>query len=732
MTIRNLVLSITLALCCALPANAAGTWAVIVGCEKFQSTTFHPLQYASSDAAAIRDALTDPTLGGVPPDHVLLLDNEKATRAAINNAVDTFLKPNVKPGDQVIVYLASHGIAKGVGLNAKSYLICNDTTGPTRQDLDASAVDLADLTRRLAQLPASQFVVFMDACREDPVNGRGSKPNLLSDVLNRSAQVLPEDHPAASVTFFACSVGQQAHEDPAYQHGVFTYWILDALKKGPVIKGKNGAVDMGLLKSYVRQKVEDWATKASDANGIEYDQTPAMVDVGGPVTLMHVKRPDDGAPITPDPPRLSILTVPSRAQVTINGETRGATPLEVEEALKAGDNSVKVEAPGYQPFATNVMTDGGYHQAVIVTLKPADTTGSADPKALDLYQRAAAAEQQQEWGVAQVGFSAVIQQDPKFTDAYERLANLQLRQGQPGDAINTLVAMMGQTTPNAHVYSLLAQAYQAFASDPTAKPSSNHVDSVNGFGSPKDQNDAGDLSLKAAQEAVKADANSDEAQRALGFGLIATDRGSKKSGLFGRGKTEPPGKNKKDALAAFDKAVFLDPNNASNHYGAGYGRRYYAMFEDNDAKNRDLQEAIVELNAALKLRPNYYEAHRDLAYCYQMQNDTPHAKAQFQDADANRGSATDENDVAGDELALSAIYRKLGHANAADGFIDDARETTPDLNAALQILAAAGLRTSLSAYLPGPLQQAFSAIQDPLDFGKNQVLQRVPFHVPGF
>src|SRR6185437_15331704 len=113
-------------------------------------------------------------------------------------------------------------------------------------------------SQALSALPAKQFVIFMDACREDPTPGRGTKPNALSDILTRDT-TLPAggDHTADSVTFYACQLGQRAYEDPDHEHGAFTYWILDGLKRGPV-PTPDGSVDVRRLASYVTQQVQDW------------------------------------------------------------------------------------------------------------------------------------------------------------------------------------------------------------------------------------------------------------------------------------------------------------------------------------------------------------------------------------------------------------------------------------------------------------------------------------------
>ena len=697
---RTLLAAVTLLLCMAGSAHAASTWALLVGVSKYQNPQISSLRFPAADAAGIRDALVDPKLGAVPASNVRLLADEAATGSAILGAVDTFLKPNVKPGDQVIVFLAGHGVVKGVGTEGKSFLLPTDVKGLTTASLEASAVDLKALSAKLGALPASQFVLFVDACREDPTPGRGVKGNLLSDITSRSVQIVPQDpaRPASSVTFFACGVGQRAFEDPTLKHGVFTYWILNGIQEGAVPQRPDGAVDMGRLSSYVTDKVTAWAKKTSAAGDFEVEQTPQMVPgegLNGPVVLMRVKRTLPEQPFPAGKPALTVETYPEGAQVTLNGAALGAGPVSTS-LPKGGAYTVKVQAPGYAPLERSVTVLDGYGQQLVVRLEPVG--GGA---AGDAYRRAQEAEARQQWEVAEASYAAAITADPKFVPAYDGLADLQIRKGRPRNGIRTLINLVAQA-PSAHAYGRLATAYALFAQQGPGKDD-NVADKKGsgGFSVPDKQDDAKKLARKAADEAVKADANSAEAQRALGFALVATD---------------DKGKNKRDALAAFAKAVALDAKDAANHYGLGFGiRAFAAQIKEEPARNAELERAVTSLKQSLDLRPDYYDAHRELAYCYHLMGQNQPARRQYEMANAHRGAATNDTEVAGVNCALSTLHkqeaqsasgeRKQEHEAASGGYLEDAREITPNLEQALRMLSYVGLSARMTDYLPAELRR---------------------------
>lgn len=682
------------------------TWALLVGVSQYQTDQISSLRYPSKDAKGLHDALVDPKVGGLPDAQVKLIADADATRDKINGAVGEFLRPNVKKGDKVLVFLAGHGIAKGVGLNAKSYFLPTDVKGLTSAALDSSAVSLRALANDLATLPASQFVVFVDACREDPTPGRGVKGNSLSDVLARGITVVPQDSEAQSATFFACSVGQRAFEDDKYGHGVFTNWILQGLQEGAIAQKDDGAVDMGRLSSYVEGKVGSWASERTAA-GFEVKQTPELVaaQLTSPLVLLRVKRPVTDAPIAPSSPRLFVAAYPDSAQISINGTRAGVGS--VEKILPTeGEVSVSVTAPGYTSVSRTVRALGGYEQQVEVELQPAGgggATGAANENATGFYKRAIEAQDREQYEIAEQGLSAAIGADPKFVAAYESLFDLHRLQGRSEDALSDALGLVANTPRSAHSLSFLSRAYSEYAVKGDEKASSSATARTAGdYTMPKKPSDAPKFALKAATEALALDANSPEANRAQGYALAALDT---------------KGKNKRPALAAWGKAAFLDATDAENHLGLGYGIRFYAsQLKKDDEKKAELARAISALNEAVKLRPNFYDAHRELAFCYIALGDNARALAECKLARSNRGGASDPNEVAGIEVAMAGLHQQIAQNSTGDkkaaneaasqGYLTDAKETSSsaDLKDAMAVLNSAGISSSLSSYLPSQLK----------------------------
>ena len=750
------ILAVLLWSCLVSPpvARAEGgkVWALLVGVSKYQNPQISTLRFPAADATGIRDALIDPELGGVPAGNIRLLTDEQATAPHILSAVESFLKPNVQPGDQVILFLAGHGVVKGVGLEAKSFLLPSDVRGLTTAALEESAVNLRKLSDKLGDLPASQFIVFVDACREDPTPGRGVKGNILSDVLSRGVAITPRDtsRPASSASFFACSIGQRAFEDPALNHGVFTYWILEGVRTAAAARKPDGAIDMGVLSSYVKNKVASWAKQASEKGDFEVEQTPEFVssELNDPMILMRVKKTLPETSLVANASQVTVLSDPPGAQVSLDGERIGTAPL-TRPLPKSGRHTLKIEAPGYAPLERQLTALEGYDLFLTVSPPPGmRSAGGVSSPGQDFYRRAQEAEARQQWEVAEAGYDAALKADSQFLPAYERLASLRRRLGKLRPTLETLVAMVTNIPPTAHGYSLLASAYIDLARQealppstttdkpkstggglqdilggkgglfgskgkkkedkPEEKPDPGSTGGATGYIVPKEGKDAALLGQRAAREALKLDPSSAEANAALGFALLVTDR---------------DGKNKEEALAAFGKAILFDSKDAANHYGLGYGIRYFAAtLKEESSRNAELARAVTSLKEALNLRADYYEAHRELAYCYHLLEKGPEAQHEYEKANAYRGSASNSDEVAALNLSLSGLYRQqaknaVGNKKtfllaASDGYLGDAKDITPTLEAALRILTNAQVSTRLTDYLPSDIQKMMRDLKD--------------------
>ncbi len=138
------------------PPPADDQWALLVGISDYPGQ-IQKLGFPRSDARAIKDLLTKSA--GFREDHIRLLTDDgqgdaKATKQNILAAVDSFA-PRVQAGHQMIVFLAGHGIVRGLGAQAKGFFLPVDVDAQSKDTLERTGLDLEELSR-----PSQQFEGF--------------------------------------------------------------------------------------------------------------------------------------------------------------------------------------------------------------------------------------------------------------------------------------------------------------------------------------------------------------------------------------------------------------------------------------------------------------------------------------------------------------------------------------------------------------------------------------------
>lgn len=96
-------------------------WALVVGISKFQKPSLN-LKFPDKDAQDFAKFLVEKC--NFAPDHVKMLTNEQATRAAIlNNLGDKWLPRVVRPDDLVVLYFSTHGSPATLDAVGVNYLM---------------------------------------------------------------------------------------------------------------------------------------------------------------------------------------------------------------------------------------------------------------------------------------------------------------------------------------------------------------------------------------------------------------------------------------------------------------------------------------------------------------------------------------------------------------------------------------------------------------------------------
>ena len=224
--------------------------ALLVGVQDYKGTGLGNLKYCENDVHGLAKLL--PNLGYATENIILL--TRKASREKDSDA----LRPtatnvrkwlvdvckSAKPADTVLLAFAGHGAQ--LKQTNKMYFC------PLEANLDKldTLISLDEIYAMMEKdCLASVTVMLVDACRNDPLEGRAAGDERIVSVT------LPQipDPPGGMAAFFSCSKGQKAFESDELQHGVFFNCVIEAL--GGKALNAAGEVTVPQLEDYISQRV---------------------------------------------------------------------------------------------------------------------------------------------------------------------------------------------------------------------------------------------------------------------------------------------------------------------------------------------------------------------------------------------------------------------------------------------------------------------------------------------
>ena len=230
------------------------TYVISIGIGSYRNQQVQSRKFASADAQSVSNYFQ--ALGGLPASNILLLQDGKAMRSDIDEALLDWLPPRIHEHAVVIVYFA--GLAS-VSSTGETFLVPYDGTATT----PSRSYPIKDLEAALARLHPKQTVFLFD----------GTVSRMEPD--NRTKTTLPQWNSAENSTLYVIGTSGigQGLEDDQHRHGLFTYYLLRALR-GEADTNRNGEVTLGETVTYLNQKVR-WASKTY----MNHEQRPLVVPV---------------------------------------------------------------------------------------------------------------------------------------------------------------------------------------------------------------------------------------------------------------------------------------------------------------------------------------------------------------------------------------------------------------------------------------------------------------------
>lgn len=238
-------------------------FAVVVGIENYRSIP--KADYGEADAKRARGYLE---ALGVPPQNIILLTGQSASRADLAKYLEEWLPANTTPESRVYFYYSGHGAPDPA--TGSAYLVPWDGDPAFPK---STGYALSKVYETLGSLPAKESVVMLDSC----FSGAGGRSVLAPGT--RPLVTVQSDAPPSKVSVLAASgPAEIAGGLELRKSGLFTYYLLRGLS-GAADGDGDKSLTLGELRSYLTGEVPKAARRSNR------DQTPRVL--GDPALKLY-------------------------------------------------------------------------------------------------------------------------------------------------------------------------------------------------------------------------------------------------------------------------------------------------------------------------------------------------------------------------------------------------------------------------------------------------------------
>ncbi len=218
-------------------------WAVLIGIDGYHES-LGSLNFCMNDAKLMQEILLSDYCEFTPDNVVLLTDDQPGDRLPtfgnIHSWLGTWLsRPG--PDDLVLVYFAGHGQE----LHDQALLAPADAT---LESLPVTGISIQYIRGKLDSCRAAQKVLILDACHSGAGRNVAAMTSSFREALAAGQGLY---------TIASCDADQISYEWPEKQHGVFTYYFVEALRHGAAV-GADGRISLDRAYEWTRNSILDW------------------------------------------------------------------------------------------------------------------------------------------------------------------------------------------------------------------------------------------------------------------------------------------------------------------------------------------------------------------------------------------------------------------------------------------------------------------------------------------
>lgn len=223
-------------------------YALVVGVQSFQSN-LNQIAFAENDVNDFVNVLIDSF--NIPFENINYLTNGSATLENIDVEISQICEKAMK-GDRVVLYFATHGMTAFNTTYLSAFDSIFDPSKDNEQQNLSTWIRIETLLGRLHHAKCN-ILAFLDCCHSTQFSyGRSipSEKEPTFDSCGSSGEY--------TAVFAAAGENEEAHPIPAFEHGCWTYYLINALsgKDTRAFSGASRRITINSLQSYLKEKVK--------------------------------------------------------------------------------------------------------------------------------------------------------------------------------------------------------------------------------------------------------------------------------------------------------------------------------------------------------------------------------------------------------------------------------------------------------------------------------------------
>ena len=356
-------------------------WAVIIGINSYKDSRIPSLNYAVNDAVGLHKALVDPDIGGFDPNKVKLISDSSVTKPTRENILRSLntIETISTSNDVVFLYFSGHGIASG----GVSYFLPSDAKVDLLSD---TGIPMTRFTQPLDKTKAKVQILFFDSCHSGIKLGDKTVSGAMEKETFRHIYQSAEGR----VILSSCALSQVSYEYPEKGHGVFSYFLIEALN-GKADLNSDGLISVSETANYTTENVLEWSFSTGKVQSPQLNATTTGDVVLGlskgtkVITTLQV----EGKAIDTKPPEIEIdhpkigiggvleISMPENNSLSIRGSIKDDVKL---DSVTINGQVLQLNSKGY--FEVNIPVEK--KKSYSFSIRAVDLSGKSSKKDFEI------------------------------------------------------------------------------------------------------------------------------------------------------------------------------------------------------------------------------------------------------------------------------------------------------------------------------------------------------------